>query len=195
MRGGWKFESSKHAWQLKTHARCTWASTPLHASVFLARGHICQLGWRRCACKSVAHGFSGAIHWSCQVRYSEVGRMSCIKSSETAHAFRRTQTMITQRETQARTHTKLPACPSSPPPSYHHPSHRFVRNAPSSHADEFWQSVGTAMLLRLSERPVWLSTSGLGIYYLHMRLDSRPKYYTHAPYRQFKSGLWDRDRQ
>jgi len=29
----------------------------------------------------------------------------------------------------------------------------------------------------------WLSTSGLGIAWLHVRLDERPKYYTHAPYR------------
>ena len=30
----------------------------------------------------------------------------------------------------------------------------------------------------LEEQPkVWLSTSGLGVYWLHVRLDSRPKYY------------------
>lgn len=39
---------------------------------------------------------------------------------------------------------------------------------------------------RLSEPdlpvPVWVSTSGLGVPWLHIRLDRRPKYYTHAPY-------------
>jgi hypothetical protein len=32
--------------------------------------------------------------------------------------------------------------------------------------------------------PVWLSTSGLGIYWLHFRLDTVPKYYTYAPYKR-----------
>jgi hypothetical protein len=28
----------------------------------------------------------------------------------------------------------------------------------------------------------WLSTSGLGISYLHVRIDKRPKYYSHQEY-------------
>lgn len=32
--------------------------------------------------------------------------------------------------------------------------------------------------------PLWVSTSGLGVSWLHVRLDSRPKYYTYAPYKQ-----------
>lgn len=31
--------------------------------------------------------------------------------------------------------------------------------------------------------PVWISTSGLGVPWLHVRIDDRPKYYQHAPYR------------
>ena len=30
---------------------------------------------------------------------------------------------------------------------------------------------------------LWVSTSGLGVYWLHVRLDSYPKYYQHAPYK------------
>jgi len=32
-------------------------------------------------------------------------------------------------------------------------------------------------------RRTWLSTSGLGVGWLHVRLDSRPKYYTYEPYK------------
>ena len=30
--------------------------------------------------------------------------------------------------------------------------------------------------------PKWLSTSGLGVFWLHVRIDSRPKYYVHREY-------------
>ena len=36
--------------------------------------------------------------------------------------------------------------------------------------------------IRLGGKPVWLSTAGLGVGWLHVRLDDRPKYYRHAPY-------------
>ena len=53
----------------------------------------------------------------------------------------------------------------------------------------FWQEVGKQMEIRLRQDPgrsVWLSTSGLGVYWLHMRLDSYPKYYTHDEYKKRK---------
>ena len=40
-----------------------------------------------------------------------------------------------------------------------------------------------AVAARLSDRPLWLSTSGAGVAWLHVRLDDRPKYIQHAPYR------------
>lgn len=36
-----------------------------------------------------------------------------------------------------------------------------------------------------TDYPIWLSTSGLGVYWLHMRLDRRPKYYTYEPFKEF----------
>jgi hypothetical protein len=59
----------------------------------------------------------------------------------------------------------------------------FARSNDVKRQDTFWQSVGCAMHQALSAQPRWLSTSGLGIYWLHARIDTRPKYYTHAPYR------------
>jgi len=59
----------------------------------------------------------------------------------------------------------------------------FIRTAPSEQIHRLWQAVGTAMLLRFGDEPVWLSTAGMGVAWLHVRLDSRPKYYGHAAYR------------
>jgi hypothetical protein len=59
----------------------------------------------------------------------------------------------------------------------------FVRLAPQSQRDALWQAVGTAMARRIGVKPVWLSTAGAGVAWLHVRLDDRPKYYGFAPYR------------
>jgi hypothetical protein len=57
----------------------------------------------------------------------------------------------------------------------------FLRTAPVSQQCAFWQAVGKVVRGSLSGRTLWLSTSGLGVYWLHVRLDSRPKYYTWQP--------------
>jgi hypothetical protein len=59
----------------------------------------------------------------------------------------------------------------------------FVRNAPEAQRLGLWQAVGEAMNDRLGAKPVWLSTAGGGIAWLHVRLDDRPKYYGFAPFR------------
>lgn len=59
----------------------------------------------------------------------------------------------------------------------------FVREAPAAQRSALWQGVAEAMEQRLGERPVWLNTAGAGVSWLHVRLDDRPKYYGHAPYR------------
>ena len=60
---------------------------------------------------------------------------------------------------------------------------RFLRAAPSEQVDAFWSSVGQALRDRVSRASTWLSTAGMGVSWLHLRLDSRPKYYRHAPYK------------
>ena len=59
----------------------------------------------------------------------------------------------------------------------------FLRGAPEDQKHALWREVGAALAARLSSRPTWVSTAGLGVYGLHVRLDSRPKYYRHAPYK------------
>ena len=60
----------------------------------------------------------------------------------------------------------------------------FVRKAPRDLNQALWAAVGNALQTRVSDAPLWCSTSGLGVYWLHVRLDRFPKYYTFAPYRQ-----------
>jgi hypothetical protein len=59
----------------------------------------------------------------------------------------------------------------------------FVATASDERASAFWMAVGEALEKRIGTRPTWLSTAGLGVPWLHVRLDTRPKYYRHAPYR------------
>lgn len=72
-------------------------------------------------------------------------------------------------------------CPASPRSDYAHLA-RFVRAAPQGQQLDFWRAVGEAMEARVGAAPVWLSTSGHGVAWLHVRLDSRPKYYLHSEY-------------
>lgn len=62
----------------------------------------------------------------------------------------------------------------------------FVRHAPEAQKHELWRVVGREMESRLGEEPVWLNTAGMGVSWLHVRLDSRPKYYG---FREYASGV------
>jgi hypothetical protein len=74
-------------------------------------------------------------------------------------------------------------CPLAESSAYGHLA-AFVRHAPEVQKHAFWRSVGEAMARRVGTKPVWLSTAGAGVPWLHVRLDDRPKYYAHAPYRE-----------
>lgn len=74
-------------------------------------------------------------------------------------------------------------CPAGPHAAYGHLA-AFVRQAPLAQRHALWEAVGAAMERRLSAKPVWLSTAGAGVSWLHVRLDDRPKYYGHEPYRE-----------
>jgi hypothetical protein len=71
-------------------------------------------------------------------------------------------------------------CPG--PGDYAHLA-RFTATAPASRQDALWQAVGAAVQRQIGRVPTWLSTAGLGVAWLHVRLDSRPKYYRYAPYK------------
>ena len=74
-------------------------------------------------------------------------------------------------------------CPLGPDENYPHLA-AFLRNADKQQQRSLWQRTAQEMLRRLGTRPTWLSTAGGGVAWLHIRLDSRPKYYSYAPYRR-----------
>jgi hypothetical protein len=58
----------------------------------------------------------------------------------------------------------------------------FVRRAAPVQSNALWRRVAEALEARPGDAPVWLNTAGLGVFWLHVRLDSWPKYYRHRPY-------------
>ncbi|MEL6812817.1 MAG: hypothetical protein AAFP76_15925 [Bacteroidota bacterium] len=60
---------------------------------------------------------------------------------------------------------------------------KFVRSAPKDQLHAFWKMVGEQTLEEVHLGKKWLSTAGLGVNWLHIRIDSRPKYYKYTPYR------------
>ncbi len=72
--------------------------------------------------------------------------------------------------------------PKGPDDAYPHLA-AFVRHAPEDQLRELWRVTSRAVEDSLSSAPIWLSTAGLGVTWLHIRLDTRPKYYSHAPYK------------
>jgi len=73
-------------------------------------------------------------------------------------------------------------CLETVPAAYGHLA-AFVREAPEWQRHALWQLVGEVMGRRVGAKPVWLSTAGAGVSWLHIRLDDRPKYYGFGPYR------------
>lgn len=60
----------------------------------------------------------------------------------------------------------------------------FMRGAPATQIDVLWKLVGETLAKRLNDSPVWLSTAGMGVSWLHIRIDDCPKYYGYRPYRK-----------
>lgn len=62
----------------------------------------------------------------------------------------------------------------------------FLQTAESTQVLQLLQRATSELLSYMKSHPkqrVWWSTSGLGVYYLHIRLDPRPKYYNWIPYK------------
>ena len=64
----------------------------------------------------------------------------------------------------------------------------FFKGAPRAARRALLRATAAAALARAEERgsrPLWVSTSGAGVSYLHLRLDSSPKYYVTREYTRF----------
>jgi len=67
----------------------------------------------------------------------------------------------------------------------------FFRHCPAQQNDALWEALGEQLSIRFTtsalQTPVYVSTSGLGVPWLHVRLDTFPKYYTFEPYRSHEN--------
>jgi len=74
--------------------------------------------------------------------------------------------------------------PGTPDDTYVH-FKSFLADAPPEQVQELLTCVGNTMAAALEESPAprWLSTHGHGVSWLHVRIDSVPKYYTMAPFK------------
>ena len=61
----------------------------------------------------------------------------------------------------------------------------FTNNSSSEQWEALWQKVGEKMeesLLNANGASRWLSTSGLNVHYLHVRINNSPKHYCYEEY-------------
>ena len=58
----------------------------------------------------------------------------------------------------------------------------FVRKAPSAQIHALWECVAATVRKELSKKPLWLSTAGGGVAWLHVRIEAIPKYYSYRLY-------------
>lgn len=60
----------------------------------------------------------------------------------------------------------------------------FLRTAPPDQIDALLHAIGHAVASWAGSAPPWVSTAGMGVPWLHVRLDTVPKYFRHGPYRR-----------
>ena len=66
----------------------------------------------------------------------------------------------------------------------------FIREASEEQIIQLWRLVAETLQERLlletsNTMPIWFSTAGTGVAWLHFRLDNRPKYYLYHPFKMF----------
>jgi hypothetical protein len=72
--------------------------------------------------------------------------------------------------------------PIGSPEAYAHLA-SFVRRGPASQVHCLWRHTARVVRETVGAKPTWLSTAGMGVAWVHIRLDSRPKYYRYVPYK------------
>jgi hypothetical protein len=58
----------------------------------------------------------------------------------------------------------------------------FLQHAPATQVHSLWRCVAATARAELSNEPLWISTAGGGVSWLHVRIEGEPKYYTYRPY-------------
>jgi len=59
----------------------------------------------------------------------------------------------------------------------------FLRTATEDQIIALWCETGKQARHKLGKAPMWISTAGLGVNWLHVRIDSQPKYYRYNSYK------------
>lgn len=59
----------------------------------------------------------------------------------------------------------------------------FIRCGNKQQIDEFWRCVVGNYSSAIGTNPTWLSTAGLGVSWLHVRICNAPKYYRYEKYK------------
>ncbi|MEO0415529.1 MAG: hypothetical protein AAF226_11315 [Verrucomicrobiota bacterium] len=74
-------------------------------------------------------------------------------------------------------------CPTNICYDYSHLA-KFLRTAAAEERQSLWRELSIRVADQISDSPIWLSTAGLGVSWLHLRIDSTPKYYRHTTYKE-----------
>jgi hypothetical protein len=106
----------------------------------------------------------------------------CLPDSSTFQSYFRNDKAVVRFPNLGKDAQLVVPCPVNEHSVYTHIG-TFVRNAGAGQKDEFWKHVGKETLNQIGEEPRWLSTSGLGVFWLHVRIDSYPKYYQTEEYK------------
>ncbi|MEM1169305.1 MAG: hypothetical protein AAGJ08_09600 [Cyanobacteria bacterium P01_H01_bin.35] len=61
----------------------------------------------------------------------------------------------------------------------------FIRYGLDAQKQALWRILGETVQQKISDNPVWINTAGGGVAWLHVRLDSRPKYYRYNLYKHY----------
>jgi len=104
--------------------------------------------------------------------------------NETAFAdFFQTDDLVTNFDNLGKNARLVVPTPIGEVQSYKHLA-SFLRSDKAAQHHALFQQIGTLILQRIHpEKTIWLNTAGNGVIWLHVRLDSRPKYYKTQAYR------------
>lgn len=62
---------------------------------------------------------------------------------------------------------------------------KFLKYGEQKQINEVFKRVGESILEEIeSQKMIWLNTAGLGVIWLHVRMDIRPKYYKTKRYKE-----------
>ena len=136
------------------------------------------------------------IRWDCLdrlfecvlVESGELSRVSADPSPFTQHFVRPDGPPIRSFANLGRDALLIVPYPTGDPRPFAHLA-AMMRSGPQHTVDRLWHRTGKVISSRLKrrKRAIWVSTSGLGVSWVHIRLDDQPKYITWAPFRQFSS--------